>query len=290
MIIFNTPSNFSQFTKIELNKQDFRFKGEICNYLIKNTNFFSKPFRMELSDKNIIILQSIDSTNIYAMELVKNKMAKHGLSVFAVKQTTGKGRSEKRWDSAPGANILLSVITNMDGTSIARQPYFSMWAALCAAQLIERTTDLKAFVKWPNDIFINDKKAGGILIENIIKGSLWQWAITGFGININQERFAPGYRATSLKLETGKSFDVIGFAGQLKDAFLSGLTKRPFQQPALLFDQYNSKLYKRGARVKLQAGNRVFQAVIKGVNERGMLITHDAFEREWQLGEVKMKL
>ena len=71
-------------------------------------------------------------------------------------------------------------------------------------------------IKWPNDIFINDRKAGGILIENVIKGNLWQWAVIGIGLNINQENFEKeNLKAISLKQITGKNYDVIELAKEL---------------------------------------------------------------------------
>lgn len=245
---------------------------------------------MPLSAKNMTILNSVDSTNIYAMEMVKKGLAEHGSSVFAINQIKGKGRAEKSWNSEPGSNVILSVIANMEDVSITRQPYFSMWASLCAAELIEHKAGLKAFVKWPNDVFINDKKAVGILIENVIRGKLWQWTVAGFGINVNQTDFKNHQRATSLRFETGKSFDVMEMATELKEALLAGISDGLFQHPAALLGAYNKHLYKRGEMVKMQAGSRIFETTIEGVNERGMLITRDSFEREWRLDEVKMKL
>ena len=70
-----------------------------------------------------------------------------------------------------------------------RQFQLSVAVALGCFDLFQKYAVSKSFIKWPNDIFINDSKAGGILIENVIKGKIWQWAVIGMGLNINQQNF-----------------------------------------------------------------------------------------------------
>jgi len=236
----------------------------------------------------IIALDRVDSTNNYAMGLIKSNRAGHGTAVFTSDQPAG--RRKKIWESEPEKNIALSVITDMQSIPIHFQPFFSMWASLRVASFIEKTANLKAFVKWPNDIFIHDKKSVGILIENIIRGPIWQWAVTGIGMNVNQEKFPNDYNATSLKIETGRYFDVSDLASELRETFLKDLPIYLPRHPDLLLKLYNERLYKKDEIVKLQSGSRVFESKIAGVNKQGKLVTEDTCIREWNMDEVKMKV
>lgn len=244
---------------------------------------------MALSTEKIIVLDSVGSTNNYAMGLIQQGQATHGSSVFALEQISGKGRMGRTWNSGKGDNILLSVVTDMKWAFMQSQFLLSMVAALSVCELLEKNAPVKAFVKWPNDIYINDKKAAGILIENVVKGTLWQWAITGFGININQTDFKEELNATSLSLATHKNFDVLQLASDLKDTFLLKITEYQAGNEAAIVKAYNEKLHKRGETVKIQTNNRVFETRIKGVTKAGKLLTSDAFENEWDLDKVKIR-
>lgn len=244
---------------------------------------------MALSTEKIIVLDSVGSTNNYAMGLIQKDLAKDGSSVFALDQISGKGRLGHTWKSEPGSNITFSIITNMKWSPIYDQFLLSMAAALSVVELFERSCNLKAFVKWPNDVVLNDKKAAGILIENVIRGTLWQWAITGFGININQKIFDSELKATSLLLETNKRFDVLELTKELKEIFLSKINYYKSGNENKLVDQYNSKLHKRDQTVKLHTGNRVFETTIKGVSKEGKLQTQDTFFREWDLDKASIR-
>lgn len=245
---------------------------------------------MPLSSEKIIILDTTGSSNNYAMGLVQNGQAVHGTSVFAIEQTAGKGRLGKAWISDAGSNIVLSVITDMERVSINDRFLLSMAASLSALHLIENNTELEAFVKWPNDIFVNDRKAAGILVENVIRGTIWQWCVTGFGLNVNQQHFPAGLKATSLSIETKQEFDVLSLAKSLRDHFLleiEGLRRGAGNQIA---ERYNRKLYKKNQMVKLQVGNRVFEALVCRVTQEGKLVTGDHMQTEWSPDEARMIL
>lgn len=245
---------------------------------------------MQSATQKIILLNEVDSTNNYATRLIQKGMAKHGMAISAVSQTSGKGRFHRNWISEPGKNIILSVITDMNGVFLNERFLLSMIAALSVAQLIEDNYSLKPFVKWPNDIFVNDRKTGGILVENTIRGTLWQWAVTGFGININQENFGEYQNATSLFNESYKKSDINELTHELRSIFLHATESLKKGNKKNIIARYNQKLFKKGEKVKLQTENRVFESVIVGVTGEGKLITKDTFEREWGLDEVRIKI
>ncbi|MGN6531467.1 MAG: biotin--[acetyl-CoA-carboxylase] ligase, partial [Ginsengibacter sp.] len=171
---------------------------------------------MSFSEENILILDKVDSTNNYAMALIRKGDGTVIKPVFALEQTRGKGRRGKHWKSIKGANIILSIPLQIQGIAPSDQFQVSVAVALSCFDLFSKYILANLFIKWPNDLFINDSKAGGVLIENVIKGTLWQWAIIGIGLNINQEEFEEfNFKATSLKLATGKKYDVLYLAQEL---------------------------------------------------------------------------
>ena len=159
--------------------------------------------------KKLIILEKVDSTNNYAMAMVQKGEAISGGGIFAKEQTAGKGRRGKTWESKSGKNVILSITRQMQWLPVQHQFQLSVAVALGCLDFVSKYIKENIKIKWPNDIFINDRKAGGILIENAVKGNLWQWAIIGIGLNINQEDFDKEIRAVSLKQMTGVNYEVI---------------------------------------------------------------------------------
>ncbi len=126
------------------------------------------------TDRSFLILNTVDSTNNYAMGIIDEGLAEHGFTVMALEQTSGKGRQGKAWISEPGKNIMCSIILSADQLRIQDQFKFLATIALTCAEFIKGvSTNSSIKIKWPNDLFINDRKAGGILIENKILGSSW---------------------------------------------------------------------------------------------------------------------
>ncbi|HSV09306.1 MAG TPA: biotin--[acetyl-CoA-carboxylase] ligase [Hanamia sp.] len=245
---------------------------------------------MSFSPENILVLDSIDSTNNYAMALIQRGDATAIKPVFALEQIYGKGRRGKHWKSNKGANIILSIPLQMQWLSVSQQFHLSVAIALSCHDLFYKYNLANLFIKWPNDIFINDSKAGGILIENVIKGTLWQWSVIGIGINVNQEGFEEfDLKATSLKLATGKSYDVLNLAEELLCFVLKRIEELKSGNFEKMLEEYNRHLFAKNKTVKLKKENIVFETTITGVSSSGQLITKDAFERRFDFDEVEFK-
>jgi BirA family biotin operon repressor/biotin-[acetyl-CoA-carboxylase] ligase len=236
-----------------------------------------------------IELKSIDSTNNYALQQVHAGMAQHGAAFFAHEQVAGKGQRGKVWSMDKGVNLILSTIINPNPLPLIHQFQLSVCIALAAADLFTRYAGEDTRIKWPNDLYWQDRKAGGILIENIIGGGHeWKWAIAGIGININQTSFPESVKnPVSLKQITGKNFNSADLAREL--CILMDDRFRTLQSSGFdtLYDLYLNLLYKKGERVKLKKDNRVFEALIKTVNTDGVLVTEHGVEEEFRTGEVE---
>ena len=139
-----------------------------------------------------------ESTNREAMEAGR-KGAPHGSVWLAEEQTAGRGRGDHRWLSAAGQGLYVSVLLRPQFPP-SRLPLLPIVAGLAAAEAIRATTALSVDLRWPNDLLIGPRKAGGILCESAA-GSL----VVGIGINVHQGEFPPGLDtpATSLDIETG---------------------------------------------------------------------------------------
>ncbi|MEO8412084.1 MAG: biotin--[acetyl-CoA-carboxylase] ligase [Ginsengibacter sp.] len=243
---------------------------------------------MPFASKKLIILERVDSTNNYAMAMVQNKEAMSGDAVFAIEQIEGKGRRGKTWQSHKGENIILSIMVQMQWLPVQQQFQLSMAVALGCFDFFSKYIKKNIKIKWPNDIFLNDSKAGGILIENIIKGNLWQWAIIGIGLNINQETFDNVIvKPISLRQITEKHYDVIQLSRELHGAILKKLEILQSGEFDHLFHEYNENLFCRNQIVKLKKGNIVFETKIEGISARGELITRDVMERRFGFDEVE---
>lgn len=225
-----------------------------------------------------IKLAQVDSTNNYAMGLVHEGMATHGTVVFARHQSAGKGQRGKTWISEPGQNITLSLIlTPPPGL----KPFLlSSMIALSCREFVDAYAKSEVYVKWPNDIYWRDRKAGGILIENLVTGIESKWSVAGIGLNINQVSFPDETnRPVSLKQITGKSFD----PEELAIALCSVIDKRfNSYDPSSILAEYNEHLLFKDQKVKLKSGQVTFETIIKGVNESGELITQDVCERTFR--------
>jgi BirA family biotin operon repressor/biotin-[acetyl-CoA-carboxylase] ligase len=145
--------------------------------------------------KTIIELDSVDSTNAYASRLMGEQDLADGSVVWAHEQFAGRGQNTNRWDSEAGKNLTLSVILRPRMIPPDRQFRINKAVALGVLDFIASSvTGLQGVfpaIKWPNDMYVGDKKVGGILIEHRIIGGVIDSTIAGIGLNINQTRFAP---------------------------------------------------------------------------------------------------
>jgi len=238
---------------------------------------------------SFIELASVDSTNNYAMARAQEGTASHGSMFFAHEQWAGKGQRGKTWTSTPGDNIILSTVLQPANLLITQQFALSAAVALACYDLFSSYAGSDdTSIKWPNDIYWRDRKAGGILIENSFKGDQWAFAIAGTGVNINQVQFPDTARnPVSLRQITGQRFDAPTLAKELGSHLqlrYDSLTKGSI--PSLI-GEYNQFLYAREKQVKLKKDQAVFQTVIKGVTQMGELITLDTLERRFTFGEVE---
>lgn len=228
------------------------------------------------------------STNEDVRKLM-SEGAPHGSAIFAGTQRSGRGRLGRVWFSPEGLNLYLSV-----GLTAPRQPRELQLlplavGALCAT-VIEERTGARVGLKWPNDLWIGEKKVGGILCESLTSGSTLQGAIVGIGVNVNiAENDLPddlAAIATSLRMETGRAHDIEALAGALRSAIVdAGAMVEGGQQRSLL-DLWQQRDISRGRRVRLLEDQR--EGVAEGLEKDGALRVRfdDGTTRVVRSGEI----
>jgi BirA family biotin operon repressor/biotin-[acetyl-CoA-carboxylase] ligase len=247
-----------------------------------------------------IELQTVDSTNYYALEQIHAGLAQHGMTIFTHEQTAGKGQRGKKWTSSIGVNIALSIIIEPAPLAVAQQFQLSACTAVAVHDFFRKYTGTDAKIKWPNDLYWKDRKAGGILIESVVRGhesgvgsresgvNTWQWAVIGIGININQTSFPSELpNPVSLKQITGKNFDPVELAKELCRSFNDHFGKLVTGGFEDIYTHYLSHLYKINEKVKLKKDSRVFETMIKSVSPSGRLVVQHSMEEEFDFGKVE---
>ena len=234
------------------------------------------------------VLPAIPSTNNYAMERAAAGLARHGEAYFTTRQQEGRGQRGKSWSGGNGENIALSIVINPFPLELEQQFLLSAAVAVCCARWFRQYAGEPTRIKWPNDLYWRDRKAGGILIENTIGQGAWKWAVVGIGVNINQTVFDPLLpNPVSLRQITGKEHAPEQLARELHRTVTVALDRLNEAGSSLLLEQYNNMLYKREERVTLRRGGIEFETAIKAVDRSGRLLTRDHIDNWFTHGEVE---
>lgn len=205
------------------------------------------------------------------MAAIHDGKAGHGIAYQALEQTAGRGQRGKAWVTGRNMNIALSAV--LEPGNILPVGSFLLGAATAVAVRSWLENYISgSMIKWPNDIYIHDKKIAGILIENIVRGNKWNYAVVGIGVNINQPQFDPELtNATSLNMLTGKTYDII-VLGRALCEHLEEQWQLLQHAPEQVMNNYNGHLFRKNMPVRFKEGNRVFTATVKRVAASGELV------------------
>lgn len=248
-----------------------------------NTNQLSFPF---------IKLDVVDSTNNYAMNLVKGGWTKNLACIWAREQSQGKGQRGNTWLSEAGKSITCSIIyfpVRLDATA----NFFISMAACIAAKKFLETSCQEVLIKWPNDLYLRDKKAGGILIENTLEKQRIKSSVIGIGINLNQAIFPPAIpNATSVLLSSGKESDLEKSVLALYSSVVESLKKLDMKHYNETKQSYLQSLLGLGAELSFRDMQGEFRGIIEGVENTGELLIRDenGNQRKYAFKEVEMKV
>lgn len=219
----------------------------------------------------------LPSTNDYARELLAKSTPPEGTAIRAASQSAGRGQFGSTWESQPGKNLLISVILYPGWLPATAQFRLSEVTALALRETITEFLEPSTVrIKWPNDIYIDNRKTAGILIQNTIKSDVLVSSVVGIGLNVNQLDFPKSLPdATSMALAAGTAFDL----ERLTDRLFTCLERRYLQlksgQTDALRADYHAHLLALGeVRDFARSDGARFEAVIQGVAMDGRLILH----------------
>ncbi len=239
-----------------------------------------------ITNKNFIFSSEVESTNNYANQLVLSKAAEEGTVVLAQHQKKGRGQQGNSWESEAGKNLLASIILFPDFLPAARQFYLSKIASLALVDFLNtETSDIS--VKWPNDIYIKNKKVAGILIENAILGQNLSSSILGIGLNLNQEKFiSDAPNPVSLKQITGKVYDIEFVAIKIYECLNTWYSKLKQGSFKEIDSAYLNWLFRINEWSIFAKQGKQFGAKITGIGEYGQLIL---IEKDGNISEYMFK-
>lgn len=247
--------------------------------------------------KNLLFLHEVESTNTYAMNLLRNVNAIEGTIVYTDNQTKGKGQRGALWSSGIAQNITTSIILKPQFLGIENTFYLSKISALAVYDVLTEILansqyDIK--IKWPNDILVNRHKIAGILIENNFTNTVIQYSVIGIGINVNQIDFGDFERmATSLKLLTGKDYDRNMILEKLCVNLEKWYFKLKEQKLTLIDERYLNCLFGMQQNMSFTDANQVsFTGKILGVTKNGLLNVElaDLTIKKFDIKEIKFSL
>lgn len=224
--------------------------------------------------KSRIFLPYVDSTNSYAMQLLKNVNPPEGTIVYTHEQRQGRGQRENSWNTLPGRHLTASVIYRPNFLKPDLLHFLMMAAALAAHDTLSDYLESSHYdikIKWPNDLLVNDRKIAGILIENNLAPARVQWSVLGFGMNVNEAAMElPS--ATSLQALTGTTYVV----EQIMDRLCGHLEKHYLLLRNSKLEQvrevYLSRFYGLHERRYFYKEGQTHEFLVEGVSEEGLLL------------------
>lgn len=239
--------------------------------------------------RKIIRLESVDSTNNYIANLLKEGILEDGTVILADEQFAGRGQRNAEWLTKPGENLTFSFFLGSVNLSVQNQFYLTCIVSISLIQLLDKF-GLKAKIKWPNDIYIDQKKIAGVLIENQLSSSSIKSSIVGIGLNVNQIEF-DGLNATSIKSETDSRklpMDVLYSFVELFNSNWSSFSERMLPE---IKSTYLLHLFQLNELKKYEDESGIFEGTITNVLDSGHLIVNRAgIQRQYELKEISFKL
>lgn len=220
----------------------------------------------------IVKLNATDSTNNHLRRLCARESVVDYTAVIAKKQTQGRGQMGTVWNSQSAKNLTFSVYKDVSRYNLEYPFYISIVTALAVLKTLRFFSISKLSVKWPNDILSGNKKICGILIENVVKQNKFYESFIGIGLNVNQTEFNDLPQASSLKIISGRVYDLDEVAHviieNLKHYFLI-LKKGEWD---ILKTEYEANLFRKNKPSTFKdAEGLVFSGFIKNISETGSL-------------------
>lgn len=235
-------------------------------------------------------VQETSSSNTYLKNLSIKTGCDEGTVIMADFQTDGRGQGDNQWHSHKELNLLASILLKPE---IDAEHFFSITSMVSLAVLdVLKEFGVSASIKWPNDIYVEDFKIAGLLIENSLVETKITKSIIGIGMNVNQSDF-PEWITNPISMAKlrNREFEIVDILNSL----LAQLHRRYAQVKEHCFtellSEYNYKLYRKGMRCNFESDAGSFRAKICEVGAKGefILFTESGETKSFLFGEIKME-
>jgi BirA family biotin operon repressor/biotin-[acetyl-CoA-carboxylase] ligase len=232
---------------------------------------YNNPPNTLFIGQKISFLPACHSTNDVLQEMTIHTNVPEGTVVITHHQTAGRGQRGNSWEAQPGQNLTFSVLLKPVFLAATRQFDLNIAVSLALFRMLSSYFPDKMALKWPNDLYYQDQKMGGILIENTVKGTDLAQSVAGIGLNVNQLEFAYP-RAVSMRSIAKQLFELEEILNELLEHLEANYLQLRAGRTEELRKAYLDALYARDQRKLLRVGNEIMEGTIRGVDSTGRLL------------------
>lgn len=232
---------------------------------------------------------TLESTNNFVAKLLEEGLYTTGEVILARFQTRGRGQRGSTWQSMPGNNLMFSFAIPSNFLDIHEHFILSKAVSVAIFELLSENFQFDVFIKWPNDILVDNQKICGILLETKAVQSQ-RYTVVGIGLNVNQKEFDAGYKATSISLQMGREMNVEGVLKELLqkiNSYITPISNGFFDE---VMHKYNQALYGHSNWIEFSEGHRTYFGQIKQVDNEGVILvkSKQGYTRSYRAKEVKI--
>lgn len=221
--------------------------------------------------KDIHFLPDCHSTNDIAMHGLRQNEAGEGSIYITAHQTHGKGQRGNTWESNAGENLTFSLVLRPKFLDLREQFLLNMAISNALRKSLQLCLP-QVQVKWPNDLVVPGiGKVGGVLIENLVGSTGWEYAVVGIGVNVNQRQFS-SQQASSLALVTGHDHSLEELFASLVTHMEQAYLKLKSGNRESIKKEYLEELYLKGQWSQFRIGNEIQEGKITTLTETGNLV------------------
>jgi BirA family biotin operon repressor/biotin-[acetyl-CoA-carboxylase] ligase len=213
------------------------------------------------------------STGPLAREAAKISGPNTPVALYTFHQTAGRGQGNHYWDSEPGRNLAVTyLIQNSEALSLY-PVVFNKCIALGVRHTLRKLSAMPVKIKWPNDMYHEGNKISGLLLESFLLEGQQRMFSAGIGINVNQEIFPDGYKASSLKNITGEDFNIAKVLHELTYNISHYINKLRIYKIEEIDEEFNENLWCRNELIQvILRDNSTQQGVLRYVDDAGRIV------------------
>ena len=240
--------------------------------------------------QNLITIKEVDSTSNFLKDMLSNsKPLPEGTVIMAEGQYAGRGQQQNKWHSEPGKNLTFSLLLKPFFLPVTEQFDLTRAISLGVTNALAPLLGAKLKIKWPNDIYYDNKKLGGILIENLIQGSQIKNSVIGIGLNINQDVFPLQLpNPVSVKQILHTDYDLKILLSEICKNIEAAYLNLKAGRVGLIREAYLERLYWLNEDKDFKANGLIFTGTIKDVKPNGLLtVNNGEVEVEYNLKEIE---